>query len=378
MNVLHVIPSLKKGGAERLVLDICRELQRRESMQVKLLLLHDENEFRYLSEPLSVEVTSSCYRRHVLRNADADFGDYRRLADVFKPDVIHTHLFEAEFFTRHCLFAGVKYITHLHDNMAQFEPFGMATLLHKTRFTNWLEKRDLIRAYRSCGNSFIANSEDTASYFHQRLPADLTNRINVLDNAIDLDRFRFMVRQAPAEEIKLVSTGSLVPKKNHRFLINVVSALKSMKQNVKLTILGDGPLHQTLEREIAAAGLQDEITLAGKVDDVAQYLYAANVYVHPATYEPFGLAIVEAMATGLPVVCLDGKGNRGIVDDGVNGYMLKEPDPKLFAEKISRMATDKEVYATFSINAGTKARRFSITDYTDKLVSLYENLFSRR
>jgi glycosyltransferase involved in cell wall biosynthesis len=378
MNILHVIPTLKKGGAERLVLDICRALQRRESMQVKLLLLYDENEYRFLSESLDVEVTPSFYRFHVAAKAESDFTAYRELIHRYKPDVIHTHLFEAEFFTRHCLFSGVKYITHLHDNMVQFESLRMATLLHKTRFTNWLEKRDLIRAYRSCANSFIANSEDTAAYFRQNIPADLTNRIIVLDNAIDLDRFPFMVRKPPAEEITLVSTGSLVPKKNHGFLIHVVSALKSMNQNVKLTILGDGPLHQKLAREIAAAGLQDEITLPGKVDDVAQYLFAANVYVHAATYEPFGLAIVEAMATGLPVVCLDGKGNRGIVDDGLNGYMLKEPDPKRFAEKISRLAGDREAYATFSLNAGTKARRFSITDYTDKLVSLYQNLFPRR
>lgn len=373
MNILHVIPSLKKGGAERLALDICRELQNGDSTNVLLLLLHDENEFSYLAESLNVDVTSSYFRYHLIGKPEAEFNDFRKLVEAFSPDVIHTHLFEAEFFTRHCLFPGVKYITHLHDNMAQFEGWNLGTLFSKARFTGWIEKRTLVKAYNQCDNTFIANSADTADYFRLRLPGALKNRITVLENAIDLSGFRFLVRPAPKNEIRLVSTGSFVKKKNHAFLIPVVSQLKLKGIKVQLTLLGDGPLRSMLQGSIAENGLQHEIIMPGNVDDVAHYLHQADLYVHPAIYEPFGLAIVEAMATGLPVVCLDGKGNRGLVDNGKNGFMLKEPDPALFAAKIMSIAGNAENYATFSLNAGTKARLYSIKEYAEKLVSIYQN-----
>lgn len=377
MNVLHVIPSLKKGGAERLALDICRELQEREGINVKLLLMYAENEYRFLSESLDVEVTPSFYRFHVAAKAESDFTAYRDLVHRFAPDVIHSHLFEAEFFTRQCLFPGVKYITHLHDNMVQFTDFGFSTLLSKSRFTRWMEKRHLLKCYQSCNNTFIANSEDTAAYFRQQLPANLKHRIAVLENAIDLSRFRFITRKLSGRELRLVTTGSLVEKKNHAFLIGVMQQLKSQGYDVVLHILGDGPLHARLQEEINRSGLKEEIILAGNVHDVEKYLHDAQVYVHAATYEPFGLALVEAMATGLPVVSLDGKGNRGIVDDGINGYMLKEPDAKLFAMKVLEIIKSPEDYHRFSCAAGTKAQRYSINAYADQLISHYRNPFFR-
>ena len=76
------------------------------------------------------------------------------------------------------------------------------------------------------------------------------------------------------------------------------------------------------------------VTATGNVSNVAQYLWKGEVYIHSAKYEPFGLVLVEAMAAGLPVIALDAGGNRDIVEDGVNGYLLpKDTNPKVFAEK---------------------------------------------
>lgn len=375
MKILHIIPSLKKGGAERLVIDICRELQMQKH-ETKILLLHEENDYRFLTESMDVSVTASRYRYHVLGEAEADFSDYRRQVEQFKPDVIHSHLFEADFFSRACLLPNVRYFSHLHDNMAQFQSFSIKTLLNKQRLTAWMEKHRLLRAYRECTNHFIANSEDTARFFRNHLPQQLSKRVAVLPNAIDLNRFPFVSREMPTSEVHLVTAGSLVPKKNHAFLFGVVSRLKTMGLHPKLTILGDGPLMTSLKQKVGEDHLQEDIRFAGNVDDVASRLAAAHVYVHPATYEPFGLAIVEAMASGLPVVCLDGGGNRPLIDDGKNGFILDEADAAGFAEKIALVISQPERYRNFAAAAGTKALQYSIKEYARKLISLYEQTFS--
>src|SRR6185295_5439751 len=146
--------------------------------------------------------------------------------------------------------------------------------------------------------------------------------------------------------------------KNHVFLFEVMKQLKLSRYNVHLDVLGDGPLRAFLTEKIKDQQLEDVITFHGTVDDVFHFLSNSHVYVHPATYEPFGLVIVEAMATGLPVVCLDAKGNRGIVDDGVNGFMIENPDAKLFAQKISEIVKDDETYQFFSLQARKKAEQY--------------------
>ena len=78
--------------------------------------------------------------------------------------------------------------------------------------------------------------------------------------------------------------------------------------------------------------------------NVEDYLKNANLYVHPANYEPLGLVIIEAMASGLPVISFDGNGNRDLMIHGENGYIFQEENAKLFAEKIIDLMNDSEKY----------------------------------
>jgi len=111
--------------------------------------------------------------------------------------------------------------------------------------------------------------------------------------------------------------------------------------------------------------------MPGNTVNVANYYAAANVYVHVATYEPFGLVILEAMASGLPVVTLDGKGNRDLIKEGENGFMIYNQSPEEFAEAIEKTVKDKNAYRKMSENALAFAKKHDIASYTDKLIKLY-------
>ena len=378
MKVLHIIPSLVKGGAERLVLDICQELMTRKNVEVKLLIFRNANDYADLSHAIDLTICPARFIPSITGASLIELDNFKEFLDDSSPDIIHSHLFEAEVVSREYILPKTIYFTHAHDSMIQFRNFGFNTLLKKSGITNWYETHHLLKKYDRITNYFIANSHDTFSYLKKNLPDRFHSRLIELPNAINIEAFNFCKRMKPINELRLITTGSLVPKKNHVFLLEVMKELRRSPYKVHLDILGDGPLRTFLTEKARDRQLEDEISFHGTVNDVFHFLSTSHVYVHPATYEPFGLVIVEAMATGLPVVCLDAKGNRGIVDDGVNGFMIEKPDAKLFAQKILEIVQDGETYQLFSSRARKKAEQYDIKDYTDKLMGCYQQALSKK
>ena len=138
-------------------------------------------------------------------------------------------------------------------------------------------------------------------------------------------------------------------------------------------LLGEGPLLEEVQKKAASLGLLEMITFTGNVKDVNCWLSKANIYVHSAYYEPFGLVLLEAMSTGLPVVCIDGKGNRDIVRNGYNGYMIDKMDSVLMANKIINLMNDDKLYNRLSKNAVQFSSEYDIKQYVDKLVTIYQS-----
>ncbi|MDB4091086.1 glycosyltransferase family 4 protein, partial [Crocinitomicaceae bacterium] len=97
---------------------------------------------------------------------------------------------------------------------------------------------------------------------------------------------------------------------------------------------------------------------------------------HSATYEPLGLVLLEAMAAGLPIITLDGKGNRDLMEQGKNGYMIHQQDPKEFAQKIISLVENKGKYAEISNYCKEYVKQYDIKEYVNKLLALYKDSIS--
>jgi len=388
LKILHIIPSLAKGGAERLVLDVCNELNKRDNVDVRLLNFRDKNDYTYLCNKINRVIVDSHVVPSIFGKNKIQITDYLNYVNSFKPHIIHSHVFEAEIVSREVIFPEIVYITHLHDNMPQFKTLSLKTFFNKERFTNYYEKLKMLKKYRKCNNHFIAISKDTYDYFAKCLPHNLHNLpdgsrgITLMHNAIDFNRFArrdtIVNHAAPPDPIRLVTTGSLVDKKNQAFLVDVVKILTDKGLDIQLDVLGDGPNREKIQTKINENGSQGKITLQGNVNNVEDYLHKAHIYVHPATYEPFGLALLEAMAAGLPCVALDAKGNRDVVIDGYNGYMIMQHDYKQFAEKVIELIENKQTYQQLSANAVNTARKFDIVQYANKLMDYYYSISKKQ
>jgi len=374
-RIVHVIPSLRKGGAERLCLDIVRGLNKISDVEAKVVIMRNINEYADEYPDVTPVVVNASVVPSIVRKWKVELIEWETFVSEYRPDIIHSHLFEAEMMTRFRTIKGARYFTHCHDNMPQMKRLGWKEIAVKHRLTESYERRFLIRQYAACANRFIAISADTEQYFKANLTSALALNVVRTPNAIDHSRFSANTASAPntGGELRLINIGSFVPKKNQRFLLQVLHHLRNEGVNASFTLVGDGAMREQVQLEALALGLGNHVRFLGNVSNVESLLWESHVYVHSATYEPFGLVILEAMATGLPVVALDGRGNRELHQDGINGYLVKEPDPETFASRISECTGNIPTWEMMSTNAIAFSKQYDIEGYVNRLMRLYSN-----
>ena len=364
------------GGAERLVIDICNELDKRNDIEVKLLVLSDRIDFDDKTIGFDYSVIQSHVCLSLKSSNQVDLMDFEKAVTEFQPDIIHSHLFEAELISRWKIFPNITYITHCHDNMIQISGFLQKKGLKKN-ITDFYEKKLLFKRYKDCNNNFIAISQDTNEYFKKVVPKALKKNIFLLSNAIDFKRFYFEKRAKPKSDniIHAVCVGSLVNKKNQAFLIPIVAYLKSKGYSAKIDVLGDGPNKKSLQSKIDSSNLNKEIILHGNVKNVEEFMRNAEFYIHPATYEPFGLVLLEAMANGLPVISLDGKGNRDIIQHEINGFIFKDQNAEQFGNTLIELKESPNEYLRYVKEGQRYSSDYDVKNYIDKLISYYYQIF---
>lgn len=373
LRVLHLIPDLYRGGAERMALDIVRHLRRMDGVEVVLATLRDENGYGNEYPDIQPVVTHARVVPSLKGKWTIQTKQFDALLETFKPHVVHSHLYEAEWVAHVRPKPDIAYFTHCHDNMRQLRPLSLSELGSKRRWTEAYERAHLIKAYQKVPPTFLAISPDTQTYFQAVLPKEWRHRVVALDNAIDVSRFLPFRAQHQTQPFTLINIGSFVAKKNQRFLLDIAEACLARNLDVRVEMYGAGPLHEDVRAEIERRHLTDKVVAPGQVPQVQQRLAGAQVYVHTATYEPFGLVILEAMACGLPVLALDGQGNRKLHNQGDNGWMFTTQDPNAFADKILELSTQPDLWSHCSAGALATAQQFDFTPYTQKLHELYLN-----
>jgi len=385
MKVLHVIPHLGCGGAEILTGAIAR-YQNRNGHDARILhFLPQHKTWRNFPDKenfmkeVPIKYIESKVNFKVFKRTIADNHTYGEYIESFKPDIIHSHLFLAELVSRSYHYPKATYISHGHDNMPQLSRFKGKHLLSKNKLTNLWERRWLMDKYKKTNTSFIAISRDVHDYL-QRNISGYKPTILHLPNAIEIQRFanNRNYRSDLKKGIRLISIANLVPKKNHIILPDLVKILLQKGIPVHLEVLGDGPLKPLLEQKVQTLGLDEHVFFRGSVGDIPDRLSKADLYVHPALYEPFGLVLLEAMASGLPVVSMDGFGNRGLILDGENGFMLPNQASAMeFAERVLWFIEQPEAYSRMGENARKFSESYDMHHYTVKLISFYEECMAR-
>ena len=200
--------------------------------------------------------------------------------------------------------------------------------------------------------------------------------VQVVPNGIDTDLFR----SDPERRSKvptLLSVGRLHAQKNVGYLLNLVAAIKR-RTEIKAQIIGDGPERTSLEETAAALGIADCVQFSGWLprERVREAYQSATFLVHASSYEGMSNVILEALASGLPVVASRIPGNTELIQDGANGFLFDPAtNPAELAERILPLFQDETTWARLSAEArATIEKRFSWNHAADA----YEKLLSEQ
>ncbi len=193
--------------------------------------------------------------------------------------------------------------------------------------------------------------------------------LGIPNGALPLRGARDSAEAGKATEVRVVSVGRLHRVKNFDALIHAMSLLPD---NMRLTIWGDGIEREDLERLIGSSGLRDRVKLPGRAESIPPVLAHADVYVQPSKSEGFGLAVVEAMLCGRPVVVAPNGSLPELVEDGVTGVVAVDSSPGALAASILRVAHDDGLARRVAV-AGQEAarRRFSIDRWLEDTAAAF-------
>jgi L-malate glycosyltransferase len=258
--------------------------------------------------------------------------------------------------------------------------FRIATTLHGTDITIVGadgSMRDAVRLAinKSDGVSAVSNylREETRRMFSPRVP------IEVIPNFVDTSVFRRLPERETRELLGIGAEKVAIHISNFRpvkRIMEVLAVFARIRERLQATLLlvGDGPDRSEAETWVREHGLADSVRFLGKIDDIVPLLSIADLMLMPSNAESFGLAALEAMACGVPVVATDVGGFPEFIRHGLDGFLHAPGDVDSMSRSALSILEDQEAWSRFSESAQTQAGRYETALLVEKYESFYRRL----
>jgi glycosyltransferase involved in cell wall biosynthesis len=346
VKVLHIHRIGGIGGSERHLLTLLPALAER-GVDVRFLGLDDT---RRAPDPFYEALTVPFVRVPAPRDIDPRLAlKVRR--ETRNADLVHTHLVHADFY-------GALGARRLVSTKHNDDPFRAGAF----RFVE--------RALARRATRVIAITEALARFQVERvgLPADKLKVIHYGLDELPPAWGSNPPDDVPSDARVLLAVCRLEPQKGLDIAVRALPDIRARHPKAELVVLGEGPQRSELEQ--LAGELQVPVHLPGRVPDVAAWLRQADLLVHPARWEGFGLALLEAMLASKPVVATDVSSIPEIVADGETGLLVAPDDAAALATAVIRVLDDPGSYG----EQGRKRAQseFSVVRMTDRTLALYE------
>lgn len=331
--ILHLVDSLELGGMERVVVDLALA-QAAAGHAVAVLSLLETGGLRSELDTAGLPVIVAGKRRGLDWRA---LGAIRRAVRTRAIDVVHSH----------------NYVPNYHAALALAGLRGPVLVNSLHNMGQRLQQPRLRRLYRASlwRTARVAMVSEAVRVALVESGIVAAGRARTVPNGIPAGRFaatpgrRAEARAtlglgAQAQVIGCV--GRLAEVKNHAGLLAELPALVARFPQLELVLLGDGPLAGALQAQAAAAGVAGRLHLAGARGDIPALLPALDVFVLPSHSEGLSIALLEAAASGLPIVATDVGGNRSVLGDGQRGLLVPAGDGDALRTAIATLLQEPE------------------------------------
>lgn len=368
--IAHIVFRFDYGGLENGIVNIVNSLPAREFDHV-IIALTQASDFRSRIHREDVRVFS------LHKRPGNDFGAYLRLWKLLReirPVVVHTR----NVGTMDCLFtawlAGVPRRVHGEHGWDMHDPDG----------TN---RKYLVfrRLFNPFTHSFVTVSRDLEQWLISRvgIPA---RKVMQICNGVDTQRFRpaenadregLPADRFPSSSVVIGSVSRLIAIKDPLNLVRAFLAIRkpllARGHDVRLALIGDGPLRGEIEKTIREAGEETAVWLPGSRDDVAQLLRALDIFVLGSLREGISNTVLEAMASGLPVIASATGGNLELIETGVTGALVPPGNSAALAEAMRSYVEDAPKRRVH----GAAARRRAQENYSlGGMINRYREMYS--
>ncbi len=209
-----------------------------------------------------------------------------------------------------------------------------------------------------------------------------SSKITVVHNGIDVDRFDRSVARSGELPIVVGTVGHLAPIKGQDVFLRAAALISARRPEVQFVVIGEDKSPQmdhrrSLESLVTELGLSGIVTMPGWRDDMPAVLSSLTLFVSAARSEPFGLAIVEAMAAGLPIVAAASEGALEIIEGGLSGKLVPVGDAEGMAQAINDLLDDPLERSRLGRNAQLAAReRYSLARMATDTVQVYREVLA--
>jgi sugar transferase (PEP-CTERM/EpsH1 system associated) len=358
-RVLHVVDSLEIGGVASILADVVAHT--RDELDHRIVCVRRPGARAGLLAELGAQVEVLGARSGAVMSTVAGLVARCRGA---APDIVHAHNWgavEAVFAARLCRIGAIAYQEH-----------GPASWSGRRRTHGR-------RLAGRCAHAVIAVSESVRDHLVREVGIPLA-KIAVIRNAVDTERFRPRRRREQLRQHRgldpdtavIGAVGRLEAMKHYDHLIAAFDAVAQQRSEARLVIVGDGPAAGHLRAAIHAGRLDDRIRLVGARDDVPEWLATMDVFAHPSLAEGLSLAVLQAMAVGLPVVASHLAANREAVVDGITGRLVPPHAPAALAAAIVSYCVDA---ARRRAHGAAGRQRIEVEFPLGRMIAAYRSLY---
>jgi L-malate glycosyltransferase len=367
VRVGFVVHAMHVAGAEVLVAETIRRLGSRIDPTVLCL-----DAVGPLGEAL---VREGVQVHAVNRRPGIDLGVVRRLARLVRArrlQVLHAH----------------QYTPFFYGALAA----RLASLSTRVIFTeHGRHYPDVVSRKRRLANRLILSRlADRVTGVCEFSAAGLADRdgfdrseIEIIGNGIDAARYERRCDRAGAKAAlglstvrrHVVSIARLHPVKDHATLLRAFAGVAAQLDDVDLLLVGDGPLRGALEHEVGRMDLGSRVAFLGVRDDVPDILAASDVFVLPSLCEAASITLLEAMASGVPIVATDVGGTPEILRRDVDGVLTPRSDASAMAAAVARFLESPDEAAEMARRAAARVRTtYRLDETIDRYLSMYRTL----
>lgn len=341
MKVMHITMSGSFGGAETVIFSIIDALNK-------------ECEFYYISPQGKVEKYLIAKNIKYLHFNKKNIWQIKKIIKQINPDIIHAHDFTASILC--AILAPKKFIiSHLHTSHNWIKSFSFKTIIY---FCSAFFFNHIIVVSNTMFKEFCLSS-----FFK--------NKLKVLTNPIDIVNIKKLSQEFEINKSYDVAfLGRLSDYKDPIRFIDIVNRSSVIKSSI---LIGDGELRRECSEIIKKNNLENRIEVVGFQKNPFPYLKNTKILIVPSKVEALGLAAMQALSLGIPVVASNIGGLKDLITDNENGFLCE--NDQQFINKIDYLLKNEYQYTSFSKNAQISGKKFmNSIDYSQQILNLYNEV----